>query len=176
MASTLRAKGGSSRRKNIELIGRASDLEKVLQATKADLKKAQKEVEIYKDEPEDAKLELIKSKKSFEEKLAKARDEARAQAIEDFKKSEEFETLLGQYGSGSYHYGLHLVRSYLRTKVPDDLRPLVEDLKTVSKLARELELSASEVEEDGSDDDDDGDGYDVGTGDQGDDVKVVDID
>lgn len=150
-------------------------MEKALKITEADLKKSREELETSKAEVEEVKLELLQSQRSFGEELAKAREEARAQAVEDFKKSDEFGTLLGQYGSGSYHYGLHLARSYLRTKMPEDLKSLVEDLKTVNELAGKLELSASEVEDDGEDDDD-GDGDDAEDGDQGDEVKVVDID
>lgn len=60
---------------------------------------------------------------------------------EDFKKSEVFGTLLGQYGSGSYHYGLRLDGSVLRTKLYEDLKHVVEELKSIN----ELDLLVSEV-------------------------------
>lgn len=59
---------------------------------------------VAKDKVEEAQLELVQARKGFEDELARAL----AQAIEDFKKSEEFGTLLGQYGSSSYHYSLRL--------------------------------------------------------------------
>ncbi|XP_022866140.1 uncharacterized protein LOC111385948 isoform X1 [Olea europaea var. sylvestris] len=132
---------------------KAKELEKALEAAKVDLKKAEDEVEFARGEAEEAKLELIHSRSSFEAELAKVQAETRAQAIDDFKKSDEFKTLLGQYGSGSYYYGLRLARSFLRTKLPEDLKPIVEELKTVNELAKDLELSSSEG--DGNDEDDD---------------------
>lgn len=120
------------------------ELEKALEVARADVRKAWDEIGLAKDEVKEAELERLQARKSFEEDLVKAR----AQAIEDFKQSDEFGTLLGQYESGSYHYGLQLSQSYLRTKLPDDLQPVVENLKTVNKLAHELELFTSDVEDD----------------------------
>lgn len=91
---------------------------------------------VAKDKVEEAKLELVQARKGFEDELARAL----AQAIEDFKKSEEFGTLLGQYGSSSYHYSLRLARLFLRTKLLDDLNPVVEGLRTfrARQLSRAL--------------------------------------
>lgn len=120
------------------------ELEKALEVARADVKKAWDEIGLAKDKVKEAELERLQARKSFEEDLVKAR----AQAIEDFKQSNEFGTLLGQYESGLYHYGLQFSQSYLRTKLPDDLQPVVENLKTVNKLAHELELFTSDVEDD----------------------------
>ncbi|XP_022889733.1 uncharacterized protein LOC111405190 isoform X2 [Olea europaea var. sylvestris] len=148
---------------------RAQELERALEAAKADLKKAEDEVGLARDEAEEAKLELIQSRSSFEAELVNVRAEAQAQAVDDFKKSDEFKTLLGQYGSGSYYYRLQLARSFLMTKLPEDLKPVVEELKTVNELAKDLELSSSEG--DGDDDDEN-----AGTPDNGGGSDPIDLD
>lgn len=51
----------------------ALELEKALEVARSDLKKARDETGIARDEVEDVKLELIQSKKKFEEELVKAR-------------------------------------------------------------------------------------------------------
>lgn len=45
---------------------------------------------MVRNEVEDAKIELVRGRKGFEEDLAKAR----AQAVEDFENSNEYRTLL----------------------------------------------------------------------------------
>lgn len=90
------------RAKSEQASKRALKLERALEVANVDLKKARDEVEMARDEVEEAKLELLQSWSSFEEELVKAW----AQAIEEFKQFNEFKTLLGQYRSGSYYYGL----------------------------------------------------------------------
>lgn len=97
-----------------------------------------------------AKLELVHAKKGFKDELA----QAQARAIRDFKKSEKFGTLLKQYKSGSCHCGLRLVHSFLWTKLPEALTPVVDELKAVNELANKLKLPASEVDEEEEDGDD----------------------
>lgn len=55
---------------------------------------------------------------------------ARAQAVEDFKKSKEFGRLLGQYRSGSYHYGLRLAPRFYR---PSSLKTWSPSLRSLSR-------------------------------------------
>lgn len=97
------------------------------------------------------------SKKGFDDELAKTR----AQVVEDFKKLDEFGTLLGQYGSDSYNYGLRLARLFLRSKLPKDFKLAVKELKPINELVNELELSMLDVE------DEDEEGEDAETSDQG---------
>jgi chromosome segregation ATPase len=122
---------------------RIRELEVERDLVRIELRKARDQIGEIKDEAEEAKLELIQVRKGVEDQLSRAR----AQAVEEFKGSEEQKTLLGEYGSGSYHYGLRLARSFLRTKLPDDVKPVIDDLKSVNELANELELSASETED-----------------------------
>lgn len=121
-------------------------------AARANIKRAQDEAEVAKDEAEELKLKLFQSRKTFEEEEIKAR--AKRSRISNSQ------TSLGLYldstGWGSYHYRIRLARSYLRKKVLEDLKPVAELLKMVN----ELDLSASEVE-----DEDDGED-DVGTPDR----------
>lgn len=147
---------------------RIRQLEEQRNAAKLEAKQAREEAEVANKQAEGARedveqtlLHLEEAKKGFEEELA----QARAQAVEDFKKSEEFGSMLGDYGSGSYAYGLRLARSYLRTQLPEDQKHVVEGLKTVADLANDLELSASEVE----DEEGDGGAGDDGGDDEGDD-------
>jgi chromosome segregation ATPase len=129
---------------------RIRELEVERDLVRIDMRKLRDQVGTLKDEAEEAKLELMHAQKRFEDKL----ERARLQAVEEFKSSEEQKTLLGEYGSGSYHYGLRLARAFLRTKLPNDLKPLTEELRTVNELVDELELSASEAEADVEGDDD----------------------
>lgn len=59
---------------------RAVELKKEWDMAVADLRKAWDEIGVAKDEAEDAKLELLRAKKSIEDDLVKAR----AQGVEDF--------------------------------------------------------------------------------------------
>lgn len=61
---------------------------------------------------------------------------------------EKFGTLLGQYMLGTYYYGLRLACSFLRIKLPENLKPVAKELKSINELANELELSAFEFEDD----------------------------
>lgn len=119
---------------------------------KGDLLKARDEASSFRDEAEEMKLELERSQKDFEGKLMEARDIA----IEDFKMSEEFKTLRGEYAMGSYFHALKEARSFLRSR--PEAKP--EDLKGIPNVAGDLELSESEeatedVDVEGDEDDED---------------------
>ncbi|XP_022899223.1 uncharacterized protein LOC111412517 [Olea europaea var. sylvestris] len=101
-----------------------------------DLRSAQGEAGTAKAEAEHFKLELDQLKKDFDEKLASAREEA----IEDFKKSDAFNELKGDYAMGSYFHALKEARAFM------PLRPdaCPEDLKSIPEVADDLHLSESE--------------------------------
>lgn len=64
--------------KSDQAFKRALELERALETANVDLKKSRNKVRITKDKVEEAKLELLQSRSSFEKELVKARVEARA--------------------------------------------------------------------------------------------------
>ncbi|XP_022865385.1 uncharacterized protein LOC111385241 [Olea europaea var. sylvestris] len=123
-----------------------------------DLRSAQGEAGTAKAEAEHFKLELDQLKKDFDEKLASAREEA----IEDFKKSDAFNELKGDYAMGSYFHALKEARAFMRLR--PDARP--EDLKPIPEVADDLHLSESEENAGDEDVDIEGDDVEEGQGSQ----------
>lgn len=68
------------------------ELEVKYDLARIEARKAWDHIRATNDEVEEAKLELMHAKKGFEDEPVKAR----AQTVEDFKKSKEFKTLLRQ--------------------------------------------------------------------------------
>ncbi|XP_022887884.1 tropomyosin-like [Olea europaea var. sylvestris] len=119
-----------------------------------DLRNAQDEVGTAKDKTEHLKLELERTQKELDAKLADTRDDA----VEDFKKSDAFNELKDKYAMGSYFHALKEARAFIRLR--PDARP--EDLKSIPEVADDLQLSESE--ENGGDEDVDIEGDDVEEG------------
>lgn len=111
-------------------------LQKELEDSKNDVQKAREESGATKGKVEGLKLEIERLKIDFETRLA----ETRRVAIEDFKMSEEFNDLKGEYAMGSYFHAFKEARAFLRSK--PDAKP--EDLKSIPEVANDLELSESE--------------------------------
>ncbi|XP_022854302.1 uncharacterized protein LOC111375666 [Olea europaea var. sylvestris] len=109
---------------------------KELEDSKNDAHRAREEAGTAKGEAEGLKLEIERLKVDFEARLA----EARGVAIEDFKTSEEFNGLKGEYAMGSYFHAFKEARAFLRSR--PDANP--EDLKNIPEIADTLELSESE--------------------------------
>ncbi|XP_022889634.1 uncharacterized protein LOC111405124 isoform X2 [Olea europaea var. sylvestris] len=97
MAGLVEAVGLRDKKLSDAEVARAQVL-KERDDARLELRKAQDEIGIAKDEAKELKLELEQLKRDMESKI----EGARVSAIEDFEKSEEMDRLKGEYTSGSY--------------------------------------------------------------------------
>ncbi|XP_022851483.1 uncharacterized protein LOC111373208 [Olea europaea var. sylvestris] len=140
----------SSRSKDMRIVEVEAEHEAWLKEREDILKEnknLRNEVGAAKDEAEEAKLELVRKTKEFEDKMAKVKE----RAWEEFKTSEDCDRIKGEYASGAYLHAFKEARAFLRARLPD---VIPKDLKTVPSIADTLELS--EFDDGGANEEDDG--------------------